>query len=96
MKMQCFPFYSLLLAMDSPTVDFFSLDIEVSLFTIFERTLNFPQKGPELEVLQTIPWTKVLSVFSLQNSVWKCVSQEISFNLRWTFEQSAWRQSFSP
>ena len=61
MKMQCFPLYTLLLALGSPTVDFLSLDIEVSFFTLFGRNLNFPQKGPELEVLQTIPWTKVLS-----------------------------------
>ena len=29
MKMQCFPLYTLLLALGSPTVDFLSLDIEV-------------------------------------------------------------------
>ena len=45
MKMQCFPFYSLLLAMDSPTVDFFSLDIEVSLFTVFGKTLNLSKRA---------------------------------------------------
>lgn len=43
MMRQCFPLYSLLLALGSPTVDFLSLDVE----------------GPELEVLETIPWTKV-------------------------------------
>ncbi|KAG8232355.1 hypothetical protein J437_LFUL008823 [Ladona fulva] len=40
---QCFPFYSLLLAMNVTTVDYFSLDVE----------------GSELEVLQTIPFDKV-------------------------------------
>jgi len=43
MMRQCFPLYTLLLALGSPTVDFLSLDVE----------------GPELEVLETIPWTKV-------------------------------------
>lgn len=42
-KIQCFPLYSVLLAMQQLTVDFFSLDIE----------------GDELNVLKTIPWDKV-------------------------------------
>jgi len=41
--LQCFPFYSLLLAMGNPTVNLFVLDIE----------------GFELSVLETIPWHKV-------------------------------------
>ncbi|KAK4005095.1 hypothetical protein OUZ56_006820 [Daphnia magna] len=40
---QCFPFYSFLLAYGRTSVDFFSLDIE----------------GHELKVLKTIPWHKV-------------------------------------
>lgn len=40
---QCFPLYSILLALNQTTVDFFSLDIE----------------GDELNVLRTIPWNKV-------------------------------------
>jgi len=40
---QCFPLYSLLLALNQLTVDFFSLDVE----------------GDELNVLMTIPWDKV-------------------------------------
>ena len=40
---QCFPFYSYLAALDHPTVNFLSLDIE----------------GAEFEVLKTIPWDKV-------------------------------------
>ena len=39
-RVQCFPLSSLLLALDNPTVHYFSLDIE----------------GAELQVLQTIPW----------------------------------------
>jgi len=42
-RMQCFPVYSMLLAMDNPTVNLFVLDIE----------------GWELAVLRTIPWDKV-------------------------------------
>lgn len=43
-KIQCFPFYSLLLATNQQTaVDYFSLDVE----------------GWEKRVLETIPWNKV-------------------------------------
>ena len=41
--MQCFPLYTILMALGNPTVDLFSLDIE----------------GAELQVLKTIPWDKV-------------------------------------
>ena len=41
--MQCFPLYSILLALDDPTVDYFSLDVE----------------GAEMEILKTISWEKV-------------------------------------
>jgi len=37
---ECLPFYSILLALGNPTVDFFSLDVE----------------GAEWDVIQTIPW----------------------------------------
>ncbi|KAB7499327.1 Protein Star, partial [Armadillidium nasatum] len=42
-EVQCLPIYSILLALNRTTVDYFSLDVE----------------GHELEVLQTIPWDKV-------------------------------------
>ena len=42
-EVQCFPFYSILLASNRTTVDYFSLDIE----------------GHEMRVLQTIPWKRV-------------------------------------
>ena len=42
-EIQCFPFYSLLLALNQTTVDFFSLDIE----------------GHEKRVLETVPWQRV-------------------------------------
>jgi hypothetical protein len=42
-KMQCFPLYSLLLAVGNPKVDYLSLDVE----------------GAELLILKTIPWDKV-------------------------------------
>lgn len=43
MTMQCFPLYSILLALDNPIVDYFSLDVE----------------GAEMAILRTIPWDKV-------------------------------------
>lgn len=42
-RLQCFPLYSVLMALGNPTVDLFSLDIE----------------GAEIQVLKTIPWDKV-------------------------------------
>ena len=42
-KIQCFPFYSVLLALNQTIVDYFSLDIE----------------GHEKRILETIPWNKV-------------------------------------
>ena len=39
-RVQCIPFYSLILAMGNPRIDYFSLDVE----------------GAELAVLRTIPW----------------------------------------
>ena len=42
-KTLCLPFYSILLAMGNPTVDYFSLDVE----------------GAELQILKTIPWDDV-------------------------------------
>lgn len=42
-EVQCFPLYSILLALNQTTVDFFSLDVE----------------GDELRVLQTIPFDKI-------------------------------------
>ena len=46
--LQCLPLYSILLALDNPTVHHFSLDIE----------------GAELPVLKTVPWDKVDIRFS--------------------------------
>lgn len=42
-EVQCFPLYSLLLALGNPEVDYFSLDVE----------------GSEMDILRTIPWNKV-------------------------------------
>ena len=42
-KALCLPFYSILLAVENPVVDYFSLDVE----------------GAELPILKTIPWHKV-------------------------------------
>ena len=49
---QCLPIFTLLAALDFPTVDFFSLDVE----------------GAELDILQTIPWHKVNIVLNLVRS----------------------------
>ncbi len=53
---QCFPLYSILLALNRTTIDYFSLDIE----------------GYELDVLRTIPWSKVdikVNIFQLCKSI---------------------------
>ena len=39
----CLPLYSILLALDNPIVDYFSLDVE----------------GAEMGILKSIPWHKV-------------------------------------
>ena len=41
--MSCLPLYSILMAFNNPTIDYFSLDVE----------------GSELAILKTIPWDKV-------------------------------------
>ena len=51
-SVQCFPLYSILLAVGRTQVDFFSLDVE----------------GHELRILKTIPWHKVdIKVHSIKN-----------------------------
>ncbi|CAL4099707.1 unnamed protein product, partial [Meganyctiphanes norvegica] len=42
-EVQCLPLYSILLALNRTSVDYFSLDVE----------------GMDLQVLQTIPWNKI-------------------------------------
>ena len=42
-KVQCLPFFSTLLAVGNPKIDYFSLDVD----------------GPELQILHSIPWKKV-------------------------------------
>lgn len=42
-KVQCFPLYSILLAVEKTEIDFFGLDVE----------------GSEFKILRTIPWHKV-------------------------------------
>lgn len=50
-KVLCLPFISILHAIENPSVDYFSLDIE----------------GVELDVLKTIPWNKVdIKIFSIE------------------------------
>ena len=48
---QCFPLFSIMLALGVKTIDYFSLDVE----------------GPELEILETIPFHKLyIKVFSVE------------------------------
>jgi hypothetical protein len=42
-KVQCFPIYSILLAVERTEIDYFSLDVE----------------GSEYKILKTIPWHKI-------------------------------------
>jgi hypothetical protein len=54
-KMQCFPLYSLLLAIGRTHIDYFGLDVE----------------GSEYKILKTVPWHKVnvkVRIFSVKNS----------------------------
>lgn len=51
-RLQCFPLYSILLALGNPVVDYFSLDVE----------------GTEIAILQTIPWDKASFLKILQTS----------------------------
>ncbi len=47
-KVQCFPLYSILLALGKTDFDYFSLDVE----------------GSEYKILRTVPWRKVnITVF---------------------------------
>lgn len=54
-KIQCFPLYSILLALGQLKIDYFSLDIE----------------GAEKGVLESIPWDKVdINVLSIEHYFW--------------------------
>ncbi len=53
-EVQCFPFYSVLLASNRTNVDYFSLDVE----------------GFEIKILKTIPWEKVdIKVFIIHSYI---------------------------
>ena len=50
-EIECFPFYSLMLALNRTTVDFFSLDVE----------------GDEIKILKTIPFDKInIKMFTIE------------------------------
>ena len=50
-NVQCFPLQSVLLALDNPTVDYFSLDVE----------------GSEFAILKTLDWDKIdISIISVE------------------------------
>jgi len=66
LDVQCFPLYSILLALDNPTVNYFSLDIE----------------GGEYQVLETIPWDKVdIEVMSIETHFMGLRSKETKSDL---------------
>lgn len=52
-KVQCFPLYSLLVAIDRTNIDYFGLDVE----------------GSEYKILKTMPWSKVYVKVRLLSSV---------------------------
>eukprot|EP00095_Tigriopus_kingsejongensis_P006167 maker-scaffold40_size501252-snap-gene-2.16 protein:Tk06167 transcript:maker-scaffold40_size501252-snap-gene-2.16-mRNA-1 annotation:"hypothetical protein DAPPUDRAFT_224483" len=71
-QVQCFPLYTILMALDNPRVDLFSLDVE----------------GAEIEVLQTIPWDKVdiglvlVEVEHVDKQEVKAIMTEAGYELR--------------
>jgi hypothetical protein len=65
LQIQCFPLYSLLLALGNPTVNLFILDVE----------------GAEYMVLKTIPWHKVDIEVSLNLPEVSLNLPEVSLNL---------------
>ena len=65
-KVQCFPFYSILLALNRTDVDYLSLDIE----------------GDELKVLKTIPFEKVeFKIMTVECNHQKTRGQELRLYL---------------
>ena len=73
---QCFTLHSLLLAVGQTEVDYFSLDVE----------------GPELEILQTIPFNKVnIKVIGVEYRVYGSTTVE---NIRMSLEKLEKVRSF--
>ena len=74
--MQCFPIYSMLLAVGNPVVDYMSLDIEG---TEYDVSLNELSKYLVLrdaliyfQVLKSIPWNKVdIRIISIEVTIGK-------------------------
>ncbi len=57
-KVQCFPLYSILLAVDRTEIDYFGLDVE----------------GSEYKILKTIPWHKVeIKVYNAKISLYSSI-----------------------
>ena len=74
-KVQCFPLYSILVAIGRTTIDYFSLDVE----------------GFELDVLRTIPWDKVdIKVLSVEwNKITRDALPEYMKNIGYTIAHNA-------
>ena len=107
MKMQCFPLYTLLLALGNPTVDFLSLDIEVSL-AVFQviPNLNCSTKGSRIGGVTDYSMVKGALLFKYMILFanfyfkifvlwWKSVSLKEIHTLRWISKLSVLRPSFS-
>ena len=68
-EFQCFPLFSVLLALDNPTVTLLSLDIEGAEFEVF-RSLPWDKVDIEVIVTELVHAGKVISnvSFNLDNS----------------------------
>lgn len=76
LHLQCFPVYSVLLALGNPTVDYFSLDIE----------------GAEIPVLLTIPWDKVdIKVLGVESNHFGEVFEETGKKLERLLRKAGYR-----
>ena len=57
--LQCFPLYSILLAVGNPTVNYFSLDIEGAEYLVSTAENQLQLQLFSAQVLQQLPWDKV-------------------------------------
>ena len=56
---QCFPLFSFIKALDSPTVNLLRWSIVIWNFALLLRYLSLDIEGGEFGVLKTVPWDKV-------------------------------------
>ena len=69
-RVQCFPLFSVLMALGNPTVHYFSLDIEgAELMGVYFQVNNIPKNNFNLvkQVLKTLPLHKVdIKIFDIE------------------------------